>query len=100
MALEQRCGVILARSLQIKAPMERSFPHLTGDTSFEKIRPELELYRSFEVYQLKEKRLLFRSICGRAPASRKEQPLPVLMVTRIALDSMVEVIRKKKPIDS
>ena len=80
--------------------MERSFPNLNGDTSFVKIRCELEPYRSFEVHQLKEKRSLFRSICGRGPASGKEQPFPVVMVTRIALDSMDEVTRKKKPFHS
>ena len=52
--------------------MERSFPNLNGDTLFVKIRRELELYRSFEAHRLKEKRSLFRSICGRGPASRKE----------------------------
>ena len=80
--------------------MERSFPNLNGDTSFVNIRRELELQRSFEIHQLKEKRSLFRSIFGRGPASGKEQPFPVVMVTRIALDSMDEVTRKKKPFHS
>ena len=80
--------------------MERSFPNLNGDTSFVKIRRELELQRSFEVHQVKEKRSFFRAICGRGPASGKEQPFPVVMVTRIALDSMDEVTRKKKPFHS
>ena len=43
MALEQRCGVILARILKRKVPMESSFPNLNGDISFVKIRRELEL---------------------------------------------------------
>ena len=80
--------------------MERSFPNLHGDTSFVKIYRELELQQSFKVHQLKEKRSLFRSIRGRGTASRKEQRFPVVMVTRIALDSMDEVTRKNKPIDS
>ena len=65
-----------------------------------KIRRDLELQRSFEVHQFMEKCSLFRSICGRGPASGKEQPFPVVMVTRIALDSMDEVTRKKKPFHS
>ena len=100
MALEQRCGVILARILKRKVPMERYFPNLNGDTLFVKIRRELKLYRSFEVHQLKEKRPLFRSIRSRGPASRKEQPFPIAMVTRIALDSKDELTRKKKRFDS
>ena len=80
--------------------MERSFPNLNGDTSFVKIRRELELYRSFEAHQLKEKCSLFRLICGRGPASRKEEPFSVGIVTRIALDSMDEVTRKKRPFHS
>ena len=32
--------------------------------------------------------------------SRKEQPFSVVVVTRITLDSMDEVAKKKKPIDS
>ena len=72
MALKRRREIILAQILKIKVSMERSFPNLNGDTSFVKIRLELELYRSFEAHQLKEKRSLFRSICGRGPASRKE----------------------------
>ena len=47
--------------------MERSFPKLNGDTLFVRIRRELELQRSFEVHQLKEKRSLLRTIRGRAP---------------------------------
>ena len=43
MTLEQRCGVILARILKRKVPMERYFPNLNGDTLFVKIRRELEL---------------------------------------------------------
>ena len=35
-----------------------------------------------------------------AAASRKEQPFPVVMITRIALDSVDEVTRKKKSFDS
>ena len=80
--------------------MERSFPHLNEDTLFVRIRRELKLWRSFEVHQLKEKRSLQRSIRGRGPASRKEQPFSVVMATRIALHSMDEVTRKKMPIDS
>ena len=72
MALKRRCEIILARILKRKVPMERSFPNLNGDTSFVKFGRELELYRSFEAHQLKEKRSLFRSICGRGSASRKE----------------------------
>ena len=72
MALKQRCEVILAQILKRKVPMERSLPNLNGDTLFVKIRRELELYRSFEAHHFKEKRSLFRSICGRSPASRKE----------------------------
>ena len=58
MALKRRCGVILARIFKRKVLMERYFPHLNGDTLFVRIRRELELWRSFEVYQLKEKRSL------------------------------------------
>ena len=58
MALKRRCGVILARIFKRKVPMERSFPHLNGDTLFVRIRRELELWRSFEGHQLKEKRSL------------------------------------------
>ena len=58
MALKRRCGIILAQIFKGKVPMERSFPHLNGDTSFVRIRRELELWRSFEVHQLKEKRWL------------------------------------------
>ena len=43
MALEQRCGVILARMLKEKVPLERSFPNLNEDTLFVKIGRELEL---------------------------------------------------------
>ena len=43
MALEQRCGVILALILKRKVPMERSFSNLNVDTLFVKIRLELEL---------------------------------------------------------
>ena len=100
MALEQRCGVILARIFQRKATMERSFPKLNGDALCVKIHRELELQRLFEVYQLKKKRLLWQPIRGRGPASRKEQPFSIVIVTRIALDSTDEVTRKKKPFDS
>ena len=65
-----------------------------------KIRRELELKRSFEVHQLKEKRSLFRSIRDHGPASHKEQAFRIVMVTRIALNSMDEVTRKKKPFHS
>ena len=41
------------------------------------------LKRSFEVYRLKEKRSLLRSIRSLGPVSRKEQPFSVVMVTRI-----------------
>ena len=37
--------------------------------------------------------------CGRGPASRKEHPFPVVMVTRIALDSD-EVIRGRRSLAS
>ena len=37
---------------------------------------------------------------GRGPASRKEERFSVVMVTQIALDSVDEVTRKKKAIDS
>ena len=80
--------------------MERSFPKLNGDTLFVRIRRELELQRPFEVHQLKEKRSLLRPKRGRGPASRKEQPFSVVIVSRIALDSMDEATRKKKPVDS
>ena len=43
MALKRRYGVILARIFKRKVPMERSLPHLNGDTSFVRIRRELEL---------------------------------------------------------
>ena len=58
MALKRRCGVVSARIFKRKVPMERSFPRLNGDTLFVRIHRELELWRSFEVYQLKEKRSL------------------------------------------
>ena len=58
MALKRRCGVILARIFKRKVPMERSFSHLNGDTSFVRICRELELWLMFEVHQLKEKRSL------------------------------------------
>ena len=43
MDLKRRCGVILARIFERKVPMERSFPHLNGNTLFVRIRCELEL---------------------------------------------------------
>ena len=68
--------------------MERSFPKLNGYTLFVKIGRELELKRLFEVYRLREKRSLLRPIRSRGQVWRKEQPYSVVMVTRIALDSM------------
>ena len=66
----------IARILKRKVPMERSFPNLNKDTSFVKKQP--------------------RPCVRRA----KEKPISVVMVTRIALDSMNEVTRKKRRIDS
>ena len=85
-----------------KGTYGKVFPNLNSDTSFMKIRSELKLQRSFEADQLKEKRLLLRSIRGRGPAcaSPKEQPFSVFIVTWNALDPMDEVTRKKKPGDS
>ena len=41
MVLERRCGVIFARILKIKIPMERSFPNLNEDTLFVGLEFEL-----------------------------------------------------------
>ena len=69
-------------------------PYLDTNVYFLQLCQIIFLYYYF--HQLKEK----RSIRSRGLASREEQPLPVVMVTRIDLDSMGEVTGNKKPFDS
>ena len=81
-----------------KAPIDRSFYNQNVETLFLKIRPDIRSWQLFKVDQ--QNALVLWSLHGCSPTLSKDRPFSAVMVIWIAKDSMNNIKRKKRAIDS